>query len=240
MSRADVEAVLSGQYPPVRNDNGVSARHSSASNSHYTPPEIVAAARATLGGTIDLDPASCEKANAIVGAGRYFSAEDNGFTKAWWGRVLLNPPGGRCDDHGRTVTLKGKGQGFIYADGSPCTRQAMAAAKLWWWKLANEYRRGRVEAAIFVAFSLELLQVTQCKAPVGLPLPLDFPICFPSSRVAYLHEEGESLVIGGQPPHASCIVYLPPQGDRAGVLPAVEAEGVERFREAFAGIGAVR
>lgn len=216
----------------VANANGVTARHSSGSNEHYTPPEIVAAARTALGGTIDLDPASCEKANAVVGAGRYFDAYSNGFVGKWWGRVLLNPPGGRCDDRGNTVTSAGKGKGYIYADGSKCTRPVVSSAKLWWFKLAHEYNAGRVESAVFVAFSLELLQVTQCKPPPGLSLPLDFPICFPSSRVAYFHEEGDALVVGGQPPHASAIVFLPARG---------EPDAAElRFADAFGPMGRVK
>lgn len=41
---------------------------------YYTPPAIIEAARIALGGTIDLDPASSEKANGRVGAGRFFGA----------------------------------------------------------------------------------------------------------------------------------------------------------------------
>lgn len=57
----------------------------------YTPREIIEAARTVLG-TIDLDPASCETANEIVQAGRYFTEEQNGLEQPWQGRVFLNPP----------------------------------------------------------------------------------------------------------------------------------------------------
>jgi hypothetical protein len=46
----------------------MNVRHSSESNEHFTPSYIVEAARATLGGTIDLDPASSPRANEIVQA----------------------------------------------------------------------------------------------------------------------------------------------------------------------------
>jgi DNA N-6-adenine-methyltransferase (Dam) len=57
----------------------------------YTPPEIIEAARAVMGG-IDLDPASCEQANEIVQATQYFSEKDNGLGRPWHGRVFVNPP----------------------------------------------------------------------------------------------------------------------------------------------------
>ena len=57
----------------------------------YTPGEIVAPARALVGG-FDLDVASCERANAIIQAARYYTAKDNGLVQPWFGRVWMNPP----------------------------------------------------------------------------------------------------------------------------------------------------
>ena len=57
----------------------------------FTPPDIVELARSALG-DIDLDPASCEKANEIVRAGRFYTSADNGLVLTWSGRVWLNPP----------------------------------------------------------------------------------------------------------------------------------------------------
>jgi len=60
-------------------------------NEWYTPAEHIAAARDVLG-EIDLDPASSDAAQRIVGAAAYFTKEDDGLAREWRGRVWLNPP----------------------------------------------------------------------------------------------------------------------------------------------------
>lgn len=65
----------------------------SLSNEHYTPARYIEAARLVMG-TIDLDPASCAKANEIVKATKFFAEENNGLMKPWRGNVWLNPPYG--------------------------------------------------------------------------------------------------------------------------------------------------
>ena len=155
-------------------------KHSSKSNEHYTPPEVVEAARATLG-RIDLDPASCERANLRVQATRIYTIENSGLGRPWSGRVFLNPPGGR------------------------------GMAKRWWSSLAENYQWGTVECAIFIGFTLEILQTTQGLAR-EIPSPLDFPLCVPAKRLAYITPSGE---VGDSPPHASVIsVEMSPHRQR--------------------------
>ena len=59
----------------------------------YTPSGVIELARHTLGGTIDLDPASCAFAQRWIKANRYFEIAINGLTQNWRAStVWLNPP----------------------------------------------------------------------------------------------------------------------------------------------------
>lgn len=54
----------------------------------YTPPEIIRAL-----GIFDLDPCSSEIAyNLNHSAKNYYTKQDNGLNKEWFGRIWLNPP----------------------------------------------------------------------------------------------------------------------------------------------------
>jgi hypothetical protein len=63
----------------------------SGENEWYTPQEFIQAAHNAMGG-IDCDPASCEQANRVIGAGVYFDKDSNGLEQLWRGRVWMNPP----------------------------------------------------------------------------------------------------------------------------------------------------
>lgn len=171
-----------------------------------------------------------------MGATAFFSQADNGYTKTWHGRVFLNPPGGSCDDQGRLVVKRSKDRPACTVSGV-CGLPAGAAGhrhegvqssqKAWWHKLVREYVARRVEAAVFVCFSLELVQTTQVDPPSDWASPLLFPVCFPRTRVAYMSEKNGVLRPGASPTHASMIVFLPPWNDTVGAIARFEDEFVE-------------
>ena len=65
--------------------------HNSGENEWYTPENFIKAARSVMG-EIDLDPASSDEANKIVGATKFYTEEEDGLSKKWSGRIWLNPP----------------------------------------------------------------------------------------------------------------------------------------------------
>jgi hypothetical protein len=206
-------------------------RHSSASFEHGTPPPYVSAVWEVLE-QIDLDPASSARFNGVVEAAEYFNLAKNGLKQRWRGKVFLNPPGGLVDRDGRPVYIKTKTRASCTLTGLcgllPGHKHegVESSAKVWWFKLASEWDLGRVEEAIYVGFSLEILQTTQVERVDGLPVPLDFMTCFPSERVKYLSEdENGKLTPGEQPTHSSFFTYIGPN--------------TSKFREVFSKFGRV-
>ena len=207
-------------------------QHSSKTVEHFTPAPIVEAARRVLK-AIDLDPASCPLAQEIVRAEAWYGPGspygENGLAEPWLGRVFLNPPGGKVSDE--------------YAEMG--TR---SNAALWWATLAEAWRTGEVEAAIFVGFTLEILRSAQA---LDVLQPLDFPLCVPSSRIAF--DTTRAAVIGPEkkmglvrvssssPTHANVIVYLPPMIEGAEPdLRAADPGAVAFFARVFGAFGGVR
>lgn len=190
-------------------DTLFAARHSCDSPEWYTPSPFVEAGRNVMG-AIDLDPASHAEANGIVKATRYYSVEEDGLKQPWYGRVFLNPPGGK-DANGDSLT------------------------GLFWRKLIASLIGERIDQAIWIGYSLEQLQTLQCVG-VGIT-PLSYPICVPSRRIAFVENEAKKaeriakLIAQGKPvresgpSHANYVTYI--------------GRNHERFLEYFAQFGQV-
>jgi hypothetical protein len=171
-------------------------QHSSATVEHYTPADYIQAARHVMGG-IDLDPATTVAVNdVVVQADTFFTKEDDGLKQDWFGRVWLNPPGGKIGNKSQAV--------------------------VWWEKLIEEYHAGRVQQAMFLGFSIEILATSQgCERWVG-----EFPFCIPKSRIKFLDTYFKPQ---NSPAHANIVVFLPPEDDIASVWSF--AETFSRFGE---------
>lgn len=168
------------------------ARHSMDSPEWYTPQPIVEAAREVMGG-IDLDPASHAEANERIQATTFYNEVMDGLTLPWSGRVFLNPPGGKDKN------------------GKPLVPQ-------FWAQLVEWFFHGDVTQVIWIGYSLEQLQTLQNQTKVT---PLDFSMCVPRKRIAFIENEakkaaritkqiaaGKSPTKGDQPSHGNYITYM--------------------------------
>lgn len=65
--------------------------YASGDNEWYTQPVYIEMARNVMG-SIDTDPATCSYAQEWIQAGTYYTAENTGLDKSWYGNIWLNPP----------------------------------------------------------------------------------------------------------------------------------------------------
>lgn len=192
-------------------------QHTAKTPEHGTPPEYVAIARQVLG-TIDVDPATSDAWNELVGAERIFTKSHSGIANAWFdgapapNRLLTDDretPAplldalllGRHAEARAIATQFGICIGTVFCN-PPGDKQLDLVARFWT-ALAEYYRRGFVTAAIWVGFSVEQLARLQ---RVGAPShPLQHTTLVPDERIAY---RNTPTTIGDQPSHASFVTLL--------------------------------
>jgi hypothetical protein len=177
---------------------------------HGTPAEIVELAR-YVGGSIGTDPFSSAYWNHYsVGAATFYDREHSGLllTNPWRGFVLLNPPGG---------------------DKQAGTRSLVRPA---WERLVDEWRHGRIDGGVYVAYSLEQL----CQLQGSPAHPLQFPTLVPCERLRFLNRPaaGGPPTPGTQPTHGNAVILLPSRRD-----PFQAKAQLARFLERGGPLGAV-
>jgi hypothetical protein len=91
-----------------------------------------------------------------------------------------------------------------------------------WLKLVTEWAAGRISCATWIGYSLEQLQTLQIACdPPDAPTPLDYSICYPKRRIAFIENEakkaeritkqiaaGKKPSKGSSPSHGNYIAYL--------------------------------
>jgi ParB family chromosome partitioning protein len=149
------------------------------SNEWYTPSVYIEAARAVMG-SIELDPASCEVANRTVKATRYYSKEDDGLSKEWYGHVWLNPPYGRVQPE-----LTGSNRSFQHFFSRKC---------------CEEYTQGHIEEAILLLHGYAVYKVWFQR------LFFDVPFCLHKDYIPFIRDDGKVAGNG----YGGVLVYLGP------------------------------
>jgi hypothetical protein len=196
---------------------------------YYTPPEIIEPVRKTMG-AIDLDPASSDKANKIVGASHIyrqpsyttFHSEQyshpirlyesrGGLDFPWHGRIWLNAPF-TTGEKGCETGCKKKTcikRGWHSATPLPSTGD-------WIEKLVHEYKKGNITTACTITFASTSESWFKPLKP--------YAMCLIDGRTHYLDSETLKPIKGAT--KGSIVTYLGPD--------------VAAFARAFAELGEVK
>lgn len=133
---------------PIRDEQGETDdenKSNAAGDEWFTPSEYIEAARRVFGGTIDLDPASCEKANEIVKATKIYTKENSGLNEYWEGNVWMNPPysKGLIDQFvDKIIYSGGVTAAIVLTDNKTDTKWFLELAR---WSSAMIFTVGRVD-----------------------------------------------------------------------------------------------
>ena len=184
------------------------AQHSAATDEHGTPPELVALAQRVLV-FIDLDPASSEEWNALVGAQRILTRETGGLRTPWFAGAPrpdeLGTDKRECTSPTasyKTAVFEGApSRGTVFLNPPGDKRGELVAR--FWCALAEYYRRGFVTSAVYVGFSVE--QLARLQRVGAHSHPLEHTTLIPRSRLGY---RDTPTTIGEDPTHASFVTLL--------------------------------
>jgi hypothetical protein len=130
VSETDPSRTTTNYSQPSSTVSASSLEYVSSSNTNewYTKIRYINLIREVFQSRIELDPASCQIANKVVGAERYYSITEDGLAQPWnAASVFVNPPYGK---------LKGK-----------------SVAGMWLKKLISEYTVGNVKEAIMLIYA---------------------------------------------------------------------------------------
>lgn len=173
----------------------------------YTPPAIIAAARATLG-SIELDPASCAAANRFVQAQRYYTKQDDALRHTWQAAtVWMNHPFSRgeqpCKRHCQKHICRTRGHHIT---------EELPSNEAWIGKLIHHYHTGDIKQACCICFA--------ATSETWFTPLFDFWRCYLTPRTNYIDAHGNPA---RGAPKGSVVTYLGPN--------------VERFIENFITLG---
>jgi hypothetical protein len=176
----------------------------------YTTKKIIDRARYVLG-VIDLDPASCIKANRIVKATKIYTKRANGLTKPWRGKVWMNHPWGayekKCPTTGCTKKRCEK-RGYHLTED-------FAGNAAWVNKLHQSYANGQVEEALCITYASSSEKWFKT-------LKANYAMCLIDGRTSFYSHTGELL---DQNPKGCAVTYL--------------GNDIAKFNENFSDIGDV-
>lgn len=160
---------------------------------YYTPPNIIEAARKTLG-VITLDPASSAVANARVRAIAYYSPELglDGLAEPWFGTVWLNHPFSKGEKQCKKICNKEK----CRERGHHIDTDIPGNAE-WVNRLVTAYVTKEIESACCITWA-------NMSEKWFSPL-LEYPHCIPYGRVHYYKPDGEQTNSANK---GSVITYL--------------------------------
>jgi hypothetical protein len=189
---------------------------SNKSSERYTPNDVASRVWSVMRG-IDLDPFSCARANNVIGARMYFNKEMDGIKQKWGISYKSNVGLG---EYIIPISMYINPPSKVYIERDDKTVEK-SGVKFAWEKLLESRDFGYIRSAIFMAYSIEALQVTlDCKHSM-----FKFPICMFYKRLRFLNEYLKPL---GSNTHSSALIYIPGTENH-----------VDRFVDHFSSMGEI-